>query len=61
MAEYPQLFQAEASEAANKACEYLDRQAALARVSRDWDAYTKAAKAKKVLWLDTYLAAAKDE
>ncbi len=60
MTQYPQLFEAEACEKADEACKPLDRQAALARVNHDWDAYTKAAKAKKTLWLDTYLAAVRE-
>jgi hypothetical protein len=61
MAEYPQLFEGPACDAANKACKPLDLQAAIAKTKGDWDGYVKAVRAGKVLWLDTYLAAAKDE
>jgi hypothetical protein len=61
MAQYPQLFKPIACEAANKACQHLDRQAALAKAHGDFETWRTTSKAKKVLWLDTYLVAAKGE
>jgi hypothetical protein len=61
MSQYPPLFKPLACETANKACRQLGRDASLAKVNGDWDAYTKAVRAKKILWLDTYLAAAEGE
>jgi hypothetical protein len=56
MPQYPPTFEIAACEAADKACAALNLQAATAKISNDWDAYTKAVRASKVLWLDTYLA-----
>ena len=61
MPQYPPTFEVAACEAADKACASLNLQAAVAKLNNDWDAYTKAVRASKVLWLDAYLAAAKDK
>jgi hypothetical protein len=55
-AQYPATFEVKACEAADEAVKPLNLQAAKAKLNDDWDAYTKAVRASKVLWLDTYLA-----
>ena len=56
MAQYPPTFEVAACEAADEACKSLNLQATIAKTNGDWTAYTKAVRAGKVLWLDTYLA-----